>query len=215
MISTRYAVTMRLVLAAVMAVAVGIALVANVGHAEPPPAMEQRPVEKVITALKAEKGRRSDLAAVRFSAEVLGAKTVAAPVGSSLTTLGPWGDNTALLSAEAALGTCAPMSADQQKKASALRKEFGDELPPLLRAWTLAGEGNKDEAVKLFTGAIEALRIQGECPSEHPMYSHRRTSRLSTMLSCVRTIDPSRDTRELGKALDKANTCALNNHAVG
>lgn len=206
---------MRIVLAAVMAVAVGVALVSTLSHAEPPPAMESRPIEKVIAALKTEKDRRADLAAVRFSAEVLGARTVSAPVGSALNRLGPWGDNSALLSAEAAMGSCAPMSADQQKKASALRKEFGDDLAPLLRAWTLAGEGNKDEAVKLFTASIEGLRINGECPSEHPMYSHRRTSRLSTMLSCIRTIDPARDTKELGKVLDKANACALNNHAVG
>ncbi|MGV3623408.1 MAG: hypothetical protein ACO1OB_21490, partial [Archangium sp.] len=158
---------MRILLAAVMAVAIGVVLVSQTGRAEPPPAMENRPIDTVITALKAEKGRRGDLASVRFSAEVLGAKTVSAPVGSELHRLGPWGDNTALLTAEAAMGSCAPMSADQQKKASALKKEFGDDLPPMLRAWTLAGEGSRAEAVKIFTSSIEDLRIKGSCPSEH------------------------------------------------
>lgn len=206
---------MRILFAAVMAVALGVVLVSRTGHAEPPPAMEARAIDKVIAALKADKTKRADLAAVRFSAEVLGAKTVSAPVGSPLTSLGPWGDNTALLDAEAAMGACAPMSADQQKKASALHKEFGGELAPLLRAWTLAGEGNKDAAVKLFTESFDAASIKGACPSEHPMYSYRRTSRLSTVLSCIRTIDPARDTKALGKAVDKANTCAADNHAVG
>ena len=200
---------MRTLFAAVMAVAVGFTLVSSLSHAGPALPDEQRPIEKVIAALKTDKGSRAALATVRFGDEVLGAKTVPARFGSPMTTIGAWADASALLV------DCATMGVDQQKKASALRTEFGDDLPAVLTAWTIAGEGKKAEAVKLFTRAIENADIKGECPGEHPSSSYLRASRLSTMISCVRTIDPKHDTGPLLKALERANTCARNNHAVG
>lgn len=200
---------MRILLAAVMAVAVGFMLVSRTSHAGPALMPEERPVDTIIAALTTEKNRRAELATVRFGAEVLGAKTVPVPPGSALSTIGSWADATTLLT------DCAPMNADQQKKATALRTEFGDALPAVLTAWTIAGEGNKPEAVKRFTRAIDAYGIKGECPGEHPSSSYRRVSRLSAMISCVRTIDPKYDTSALLKVLEKANACAQNNHAVG
>lgn len=182
---------MRVLLGVVTALLLGLALVARTGLAEPPPPMEQRDITKVIAALEADKSRRADLAAVRFAAEVLHHEKVSAPVGSPLTTLGPWGDNTSLLTAENQLNGCAPLAADAQKKASAIVSEFGELTPPLLRAWTIAGEGKTDAAAKLFVSSFESLAIKAECPSEHPMYSYRRVSRLRAMLACIKTIAPS------------------------
>ncbi len=202
---------MRTLLAAVTAVLVGVVLVARVGFAEPPPPMEQRPVEKVVAALQAKKDRKADLAAVRFNAEVFGATTVSAPVGSPLETLGPWSDNTALLEAEASMNGCvAP-----RKSAVALHKEYGDTLPPLLRAYALAADDKKADATKLLVSTLESQAITGACPSEHPMYSHRRSGRLTYMLACIKTLDPKRDLKPLQKHIDRANECATNNHAVG
>lgn len=206
---------MRVLLAAVSALIIGVALVANTGFAEPPPAMESRPIEKVIAALKTEKDRRSDLAALRFYADVFGGETVSAPVGSALNRLGAWGDNSALMSAENALNGCKPLEPEAQKKASAIVKEFGNELPVLLRAYAIAGEGRQKDASALFVSTLEGMRVSKECPREHPMYSNRRIGRMTLILECVKTLEPTRDVKELGVLIDQARKCALNNHAVG
>ncbi len=206
---------MRVLLAAVSALILGVALVAHTGFAEPPPAMEPRPIEKVIESLKGEKDRRSDLAALRFYADVFGGKTVSAPVGSALNRLGAWGDNTALMSAENSLNGCRPLEPEAQKKASALAKEFGDDLPVLLRAYAIAGEGKQKEAAAMFVSTLEGMRVSKECPGEHPMYSYRRTGRMELILACVKTLEPKRDVKALEALINQARTCALNNHAVG
>lgn len=202
---------MRTLLAAVTAVLVGVALVAQLGHAHPSPPMEQRPVEKVIAALQARKDRKADLAAVRFNAEVFGATTVSAPVGSPLDALGPWGDNTALLEAEASMNGCvAP-----RKSAIALHKEYGDTLPPLLRAYALAADDKKADATKLLVSTMESQAITGACPSEHPTYFYRLSRRLKYMFACIKTLDPKRDVKPLKRHIDRANDCAANSHTLG
>ncbi len=195
--------------------ALAVAVVGRSVFAEPPPAMEQRDLSKVIAALTKEKGRRADLAAVRFYADVFGGKQVAAPIGSSLTTLGAWSDNGALMSAESSMNCAALPTGEQLKKASAISKEFGDELAPLLRAYTLAAEGKKSEAVTLITATFERSTASAACPSEHPMYSYRRSSRLSLMLDCIKALEPARDVKKLQKEVEHAESCAANNHAVG
>jgi hypothetical protein len=201
------------------ALAVAFLAVVIVGRsvwAEPPPAMEARDLAKVIDALKKSKGRRSDLASVRFYAEVFDGTTIRAPVGSAYDVLGPWSDNGALMDAEARLSGCAGLPPERQKAASALLKEYGTDLPVLLRAYTMAGEGQKKEATELFVATFEASAIATKsCPSEHPMYSHRRVGRMQSILACVKTIDPQRDVKALEQAVERARFCAANNHAVG
>lgn len=184
--------------------------------AEPPPPMEEREVKPVIEALKKAKGRRGDLAAVRFYAEVFDGTTVSAPVGSPLETLGAWGDNGALMSSEGSMAGCAAPPPEKQKLASALLKEFGNELPVLLRAYTLAGEGKKSEARALFVSTYESIAPPEKgCRSEHPMYSHRRVGRMTAILQCIKTVDPKADVKKFEALLERANFCAANNHAVG
>ena len=204
-------------LAGALAVAaLAVLVVGRAGFAEPPPPMEQRELKPVIAALAKDQRRRADLATVRFYAEVLDGKTLSAPVGSPLTTLGPWSDNTALEAAESAMGTCAALpSGEKLAKASALAKEFGDQLPPLLRAYTLAAEGKKADAVALFTATFERAEVPAGCPGEHPMYSYRRHSRLQRMLACIKTLAPARDVKKLEQAVEHAASCARDNHAVG
>lgn len=185
--------------------------------AEPPPPMEEREVKPVIEALKKAKGRRSDLAAVRFYAEVFDGTTLSAPVGAPLETLGAWGDNDALMSAEASLSGCVDLPPEKQKVASALLKEFGNDLPVLLRAYTLSGEGKKKEAKELFVSTYEsvAIPLKGSCPGEHPMYSHRRTGRMNLILQCIKGVDSKTDLKKFEALMERANFCAANNHAVG
>ena len=204
-------------LAGALAVAaLAVVVVGRSGFAEPPPPMEPRDVKPVIAALAKDPSRRADLAAVRFYAEVFDGQKVSAPVGSPLTTLGAWSDNTALQAAESAMGTCAALpSGEKLTKASALAKEFGAQLPPLLRAYTLAAEGRKPDAVTLFLSNFERAEAPAECPGEHPMYSYRRLSRLTLMLSCIKTLEPARDVKKLEQAVEHAASCAHDNHAVG
>lgn len=184
--------------------------------AEPPPPMEEREVKPVIEALKKAKGRRSDLAAVRFYAEVFDGTTLSAPVGAPLETLGAWGDNDALMSAEASLSGCVDLPPEKQKLASALLKEFGTDLPVLLRAYTLSGEGKKKEAKELFVSTYESIApAKGACPGEHPMYSNRRIGRMTVILQCIKTVDPKTDLKKFEALMERANFCAANNHAVG
>ncbi len=206
---------MRSRLAALTVVVVSVLLLSRAGFAEPPPAMEQRDIKKAIAALEKEKGRRSDLAVLRFASEVLGETHVNSPVGSPLTTLGAWSDNETLLSVERSLGACGALDAEKEKKASAVFKEFGSELPLIPRAWTMGREGQKAEAATLLVDELKRYDLSKGCPGEHPMYSYRRISRMEVLLSCVKTFDPKRDVKPLQSLVDKAKACAANNHAVG
>lgn len=206
---------MRSLLAAVTVVLVAVTLLARSGFAEPPPPMEQRDIKKAIAALEKEKGRRVDLAVLRFASEVLGETHVNGPVGSPITTLGAWSDNETLLAVERSLGGCGALDAEKEKKASALLKEFGGDLPLIPRAWTLGREGKKAEAATLLADELKRFDLSKGCPSEHPMYSYRRVARMDVLLSCVKTFDAKRDAKPLQDLLEKAKSCAANNHAVG
>lgn len=177
--------------------------------------MEARELNKVVAALEQQKGSRADVAALKFAGEVLGVTTVNAPVGSTLTTLGAWGQNGPLMQVENQLSTCPPLSAEQQKKASALLKEFGSAMPIVPRAFTVGREGKGVEASAMFAQELERMAISGACPGEHPMYSHQRVSRMNTLLQCAKTFDPKRDVKPLEKVIEKAKQCAGSNSAVG
>ena len=153
---------------------------------------------------------------MRFAGEVLGTKSLQAPIGSTLETLGPWSDNGALLGAEQSIASrgCGALSADELKAASALLKEYGEALPQTLRAYTLGQEGKKAEAADQFASFIDQ-QLPGACQGEHPMYSYRRTSRISFALQCLKAFAPTRDVSAQEKTLQRAQDCAKNNHAVG
>lgn len=199
-------------LAAVATLLLAAALVARSSRAEPPPPSEARDIKKVIAALKAKPALKAELASVRWAAEVVGVTQVSAPVGSSLETLGPWGDNETLLGVETG---CAPLDEKQLAAAGALLKEYGDALPVLLRAHVLGQQGKPDEAAELFSRFVTTQLPPGECPGEHPMYSHRRTGRMSRALQCLERFAPKRDLSKEKAALRRAESCAANNHAVG
>ncbi len=205
---------MKSLFGALVVLGLSIALLAR---AEPPPAMERRELSKIIAALKTKPGAKAALASVRFYAEVLGAKELQAPVGSTLDTLGPWSDDGALLGAEQLIdrAACGPLAPAELKVASALLTEYGDVLSPTLRAYTLGQQGKTAEASDGFAAFIDAQTPGGGCPGEHPMYSYRRVARIGFALRCVKAFSPARDVSKLEKALKRAEQCAKNNTAVG
>ena len=85
----------------------------------------------------------------------------------------------------------------------------------MLHAYALLQEGKGEAAAAAqLTGFIEA-QLPGSCPSEHPMYSSRRVSRMSTALRCLERAAPGRDHGKLKLLLERATVCGFNNHAVG
>lgn len=208
---------MRSLLAAALVLALSVVLLARSVNAEPPPAMETRELAKIAAALKAKPALKAELASVRFYGEVLGQKSLEAPVGSPLETLGPWSDNGALLGSEGLLGDrqCTALTPEQLTVASAILKDSGDAMPVTLRAYTLGQQGKKSEAANLFAKFIDEQLPGGPCPSEHPMYSYRRTSRISFALQCLKVLAPTRDVSAQEKRFQRAQACAANNHAVG
>ncbi len=208
---------MRSFFAAVVVLALSVTLLARSVSAEPPPAMESREVKKIIAALKKKPALKGQLASVRFDAEVFGATELQAPVGSSLETLGPWGEDGALFGAERSIAglACGPLETDKLKAASAILKEYGESLPLTLRAYTLGQEGKKAEAADLFASFIDQQLPAGTCPGEHRMYSGRRIGRISFALQCLQVLMPERDVSKQQKTLQRAEDCAKNNHTVG
>ena len=209
---------MRSLFAAVVVLGLSGLLLARSVSAEPPPPMEGREVAKIIEGLKKKPALKTELASVRFFAEALGQKSLQVPMGSPLETLGPWGDNGALREAERSIGAreCGALSAAEMKAASAILAEYGDALPVTLRAYTLGQQGKKPEAAELFATFIDQQMPDGpSCPSEHPMYSYRRTARISFALNCLTVLAPARDVSKQQKRLQRAQDCSKNNHAVG
>ncbi len=203
--------TLPLLLGVVLVVVV---VVVRAVHAEPPPPMESRSAAEVLQALEQSKTNSSTLAAVRWYVEVTHGTTLEAPVGSPKTTLGAWSDNGALLAAESALGSCEPMKKEDAAAALALLKRTGDALPPLLRGVALREKGDATGAERAFVDEARATLPAAGCPSEHPMYSFRRVSRLSVMASCLARWK-AKDAAAVKALLERAKTCAANNHAVG
>lgn len=208
---------MRSLLAAAVVLALSIALLSRSVSAEPPPAMEPRDLSKIAAALKAKPALKAELAAVRFYGEVLGQRSLEAPVGSALETLGPWSDNGALLGSEGLIGArqCTALTAEQLATATAILKDAGDAMPVTLRAYTLGQQGKKSEAANLFAKFIDDQLPGGPCPSEHPMYSYRRASRISFALQCLKVFAPGKDVSAQEQRLQRSQACAKNNHAVG
>jgi hypothetical protein len=206
---------MRQLLAAAVVLGLAVALLSQTVSAEPPPAMERREVARILPALRAKPALKAELASVRFFSEVLGQDSLQVPIGDPLESLGPWGDNGALLASEAGLGTCGPLTAEQLKAANAILNDYGDAVPVTLRAFTLGQQGKKEEAAKLFAWFIDQQLPKGSCPGEHPMYSHRRISRIGVALQCLKQFAPGKDVKAQEKQLQRAEECAANNHAVG
>ncbi len=206
---------MRQLLAAAVVLGLAVALLSQTVSAEPPPAMERRDVAKILPALKAKPALKAELASVRFYAEVLGQTELQVPIGDPLESLGPWGDNGALLASERGISDCSALDAKQLTAASAILKDSGDALPVTLRAYTLGQQGKKDEAAKLFASFIDQQLPSGKCPGEHPMYSHRRIGRIGFALECLKKFAPAKDVKAGEKQLQRAQDCANNNHAVG
>lgn len=208
---------MRSLFVAFAVLGLAVALLSRSVFAEPPPAMEPRELSTIIAALKTKPALKTELASARFYGEVLGQRSLQAPIGSELVTMGPWGDNGALLGSEQEIGShqCAALTPTELTAASALLKEYGEALPPTLRAFTLGQQGKKSEAAALYVAFIDQQLPAGGCPSEHPMYSHRRTGRIGLALQCLKVFAPSRDVSAQERKLKRAQDCAANNHAVG
>lgn len=204
---------MRALLVSAVVVVMGLLLV-KVGHAEPPPPMEERPAGEVLKALEQAKAKPRTVAAVRWYVEVAHGKTISAPKGSEKTSLGAWSDNNALLAAESALGSCEPMKKDDAAAALALLAQYGDSLPTLLRGAALKEKGDAEAAAAAFLDEAQSSLPSTTCPSEHPMYSFRRVSRLTVMTRCLERWQ-AKEAAEVKALLERAKQCAANNHAVG
>jgi len=207
---------MRSALAAAAVAAFAVLTLAR-ARAEPPPQMEPRELDPVIAALKKEPKLKTQLASVRFYAEVFGGKSLEAPVGSPLTTLGPWGDDGALLSSEAAIASrsCGPLPAAERKAAVALLGEYAAALSPSLRGYALLEQGKAADAEALFAKLIDDALPAGACPGEHPMYSHRRIALMTMARGCLERAAPGKDRSAYEKRIERAKSCAANNRAVG
>lgn len=210
-----YTAPMRAPLVAALVAVFSLVVLVRSGHAEPPPPMEPRSVQEVLAALTASKADKTTVSAVRWYAEVAHGTTLEAPVGSSKTTLGAWGDNGALMASESMLNGCAPMEAAEAKAAAALLKEYGDALPATLRGAALAQQGKVADAAALYRSLVLTSLPDGKCPGEHPMYSGRRIGRLQLLISCVKRWQPKGDHAALDAVQQRAQACAANNHAVG
>jgi len=183
--------------------------------AEPPPMMEPRPVAEVLAALEASKADAATMASVRWYVEVTRGAVLQAPVGSPKSTLGPWGENGALQAAEDDLRDCTPLAIPEAQAAIALHKEYKDALPPMLRGVALAHQGKLDDAAALYRATALASLPGNSCPSEHPMYSHRRIGRLQRLLSCLERWQPKANHAPVKKVLERARACAARNNSVG
>ncbi len=190
---------------------------ANFARAEPPPAMEPRKLAAIVEALKKDPKLKPQLASVRFYGEVFRGETVMAPIGSPLTTLGPWSDDGALLLSESAISAsaCGPLGAAEKKAAVALLGEYGAALAPSLRGYALLEQGKADDAATLFAKLIDDALSDGACPGEHPMYSHRRVAKMTMALRCLERAAPAKSRAPQEKRIERARSCATNNHAVG
>lgn len=192
---------------------VSVLLLVRSSHAEPPPQLETRDAKKVLEALQKDKRNPRVTAAVRWYVEVAHQETIDAPVGSEMTAVGAWGD--AELYAEGTLGSCAPLSAADAAAAAKVLADFPSAMPPLLKGYTLKQQGHLALAETIFSNEAKASLPAKGCPSEHPMYSHRRVSRLTLILECLKTWSPKGDHSTTVKAIERAKSCAANNHAVG
>lgn len=202
-----------LVAAAVLGLSLAV-LVSRAVFAEPPPPTAPRELTTILEALKKKPAMKAELASVRFISEVLGEKTLEVPVGSSPETLGPWGDNEALLRSEQLVGSCNALSPEQLKAAAAILADAKEAMPVTLRAYTLGQQGKKKEAAELFASFIDQ-QLPGPCPGEHPMYSYRRTTRMKFALQCLKVFAPERKVSAQEKKLERAEACSQNNHTVG
>lgn len=204
---------MRSVLAAAAVLLLSVLLLARSSVAEPPPPSQTQELGPVIAALQKAPGSKAALASARWFVEVLGGKSVSVYVGASpeQVAFGAVGPAQAAISAR----ECGPLTAPELKAASGVLKEFGEQLPLTLRAYTLGNEGKKDQAAELFASWVESQLPLGPCPGEHPSTSGRRISQMSFGLQCVEKFSPKRDVTRLRKLLDRARECAMNNHAVG
>lgn len=204
---------MRSLVAALAVVVLTIGLLASSSLAGPQPTPEKRDLQPLIDALK-KSGSKDALAAARWYAEVLGGTFVMARPGSPP----EFAALAAVDAAEQAIDArgCELLEPAGQKAASALLAEFGPKLPPHLRAYTLGGEGKRDEAASQLATWVE-LQFPGgrECPGEHPSSSARRIWKISFGLKCIRKLAPKRDVTRLERLLDAAEGCARTNTAVG
>jgi hypothetical protein len=192
---------------------VSTALLVRSSHAEPPPQLETRDAKEVLKALLSSKADRTVVASVRWFVEVAHGEQLEAPVGGAMTEIGAWGDH--VLLAESTLGTCEPLSAADAATASKLLTEYGTALPPLLRGYALSQQRDLSRAQSLFTSEAKASLPSTSCPSEHPMYSHRRIDRLGLILGCLKRWSPKGNHSAIEKLIERARSCAANNHAVG
>ena len=208
---------MRSLLGALAVAGCAVSLLSRTVAAEPPQPTEARLLSKIIPALRAKPALKADLAMVRFYAEVFGGTELDVPMGSSLETLGPGGENGARVRSERAIAglDCEGSSSSQLKAATALLKEYESVLPVTLRAYAIGIQGRREEAAELFATWGEGLLDAGPCPSEHPMNSSKRVGDLELAIRCVRINAPKRDVSSLMKKRERAMSCLRNNHAVG
>ena len=94
-------------------------------------------------------------------------------------------------------------------------KEFGTTLPEILRGYALASAGKPEDAVRVWRSFVQSEMTSMTCPSEHPMYSSRRVSRMSTGISCIEAVEPKAELSSLRALLNQAKRCVETNAAVG
>lgn len=191
-----------------------IGVLALVALAGPMPAPTPVELDGAIVAMKGKPGEKRPLSAARFYAEVLGGKTVDVYWSKAPSDAGP--ASVSAVEREMATRGCKALTGTELAAASKLLVEFGTDLPPTLRAWTLGSEGKGDDAAELFAQRVSDFAVTTlTCPSEHPSGSHQRVRDMSLGLECIKVFAPKRGTLKLELLLKRAEYCARTNTAVG
>lgn len=109
----------------------------------------QRPIAEQVAVLEKLPKAKPELALVRFYGEVLGGKTVKAYPSLDRD---EGGSSHAISAIEAELyRSCDALGPKELAAAGALVKQYGDALPPVMRAYMLGQQGKKDDSPRIST----------------------------------------------------------------
>lgn len=197
---------MRSVLGAVAVVVLAVLLLARTVSAGPPMVRPPRPMSEVIAEARKRPAAKAQWAGARFCLEVFG-----------ITSLEGNASPEAMVEQQLDQRSCGALTPAELKAATALLTEFGNELPPTMRAHTLAQQGKGEEAADVLAGFIDQLTspIAKACPAEHPDTSGARMRRVGTALRCMKVYAPKRDLSPQLQRAGEARMCVKTNNTVG
>ena len=201
----------RLAAAAVVVLSVAVLLVSQAGRAGQRAPTMSLPVKEVLAKMKKNpKTPKSDVATVRFYAEVFDGKTIELVMGD-LANAGFTGQH---ITDAVRATNCGPLKEPQLKAATALAAEYGDALPGYLRGYTLGQQGKAEEAGKLLMPVLEEMQPLDRCVAFHPDDAGRHANRFVTWSQCLQKLVPQHDAKKLEALEKKVMACQLESAGV-